>query len=257
MELVQVNDLYKSFGGIKAVSNINMTIEKGEIVGIIGPNGAGKTTLFNLLTGIYHPSSGEINYYLRKKIASRRFKPHMMTKYGVARTFQNIRLFKNMSVFDNVLIGYHNNLSYGVFPALFRLPSYFKNERKAEEEVTELLKVFKLYDKRDELASNLSYGDQRKVEIARALAAKPQLLLLDEPAAGMNPNETGELTKLITWVKKEFDLTIILIEHDMSLVMDICDNVFVFNYGNLIAKGTPTEIQNNPEVINAYLGGAE
>lgn len=257
MELVQVNDLYKSFGGIKAVSNINMTIEKGEIVGIIGPNGAGKTTLFNLLTGIYHPSSGEINYYLRKKIASRRFKPHMMTKYGVARTFQNIRLFKNMSVFDNVLIGYHNNLSYGVLPALFRLPSYFKNERKAEEEVTELLKVFKLYDKRDELASNLSYGDQRKVEIARALAAKPQLLLLDEPAAGMNPNETRELTKLITWVKEEFDLTIILIEHDMSLVMDICDNVFVFNYGNLIAKGTPTEIQNNPEVIKAYLGGAE
>lgn len=257
MELVQVSDLYKSFGGIKAISDINMTIEKGEIVGIIGPNGAGKTTLFNLLTGIYHPSSGGITYNLKETIACKKFKPHKMTGYGVARTFQNIRLFKNMSVFDNILIGYHNNLSYGVLPALFRLPSFFKNEGKAREEVTKLLKVFTLYDKRDELASNLSYGDQRKVEIARALAAKPKLLLLDEPAAGMNPNETRELTSLITWIKEEFDLTIILIEHDMSLVMEICDNVFVFNYGNLIAQGSPSQVQNNPQVIKAYLGGEE
>ena len=254
MELVQVNDLYKSFGGIKAVSNINMSVEKGEIVGIIGPNGAGKTTFFNLLTGIYNPSSGDITYHIDENIGSKSFKPHKMTTYGVARTFQNIRLFKNMTVFDNVLIGYHNNLSYGVIPSLFRLPSYFKNEAKAREEVAELLKVFKLFDKKDELACNLPYGDQRKVEIARALAAKPKLLLLDEPAAGMNPNETKELRNLITWIKNEFDLTIILIEHDMSLVMGICDNVFVFNYGNLIAKGSPTEVQNDAEVIKAYLG---
>lgn len=255
MELVQVNNLYKSFGGIKAVSDINMTIDAGEIVGIIGPNGAGKTTFFNLLTGIYNPSSGDITYHLKEEIGSKKFKPHKMTKYGVARTFQNIRLFKKMSVFDNVLLGYHNNMNYGVLPSLFRLPSYYKNEDKAEAEVLELLKVFNLLDKKDELAANLAYGDQRKVEIARALAAKPKLLLLDEPAAGMNPNETKELTKLISWIKEEFDLTIILIEHDMSLVMGISDRVFVFNYGTLIANGTPNQVQNNPQVIKAYLGG--
>ncbi len=230
MELVQVNNLYKSFGGIKAVSDINMTIDQGEIVGIIGPNGAGKTTFFNLLTGIYNPSSGDITYHLKEEVPSKNFKPHKMTKYGVARTFQNIRLFKKMSVLDNVLLGYHNNMNYGVLSSLFRLPSYFKNEDKALEEVLKLLEVFNLSHKKDELASNLSYGDQRKVEIARALAAKPKLLLLDEPAAGMNPNETKELTKLIHWIKEEFDLTIILIEHDMSLVMEISDKVFVFNY---------------------------
>lgn len=257
MELVQVNNLYKSFGGIKAVSNINMTIEEGEIIGIIGPNGAGKTTFFNLLTGIYNPSSGDITYHLKEDVDSKKFKPHKMTKYGVARTFQNIRLFKKMSVFDNVLIGYHNNLEYGVLPSLFRLPSFFKNEDKAKEEVLKLLEVFNLLDKKDDLAANLSYGDQRKLEIARALAAKPKLLLLDEPAAGMNPQETRELTNLITWIRDEFDLTIVLIEHDMSLVMGICSKVFVFNYGTLIANGTPTQVQNNPHVIKAYLGGEE
>ena len=255
MAILKVNDLHKSFGGVKAVSNINMSIEEGEIAGVIGPNGAGKTTFFNLLTGIYTPSSGEITYNLKKEVNSKDFRPHKMTGYGIARTFQNIRLFKDMSILDNVLIGYHNNLNYGVLPSLFRLPSYYKNEEKAYNEVLELLKIFNLLDKKDELASNLPYGEQRKVEIARALAAKPRLLLLDEPAAGMNPNETKELTNLITWIKDKFNLTIILIEHDMSLVMGICSKVFVFNYGTLIASGTPHEVQSNQQVIAAYLGG--
>ncbi len=255
MPIIEVSNLSKSFGGVKAVSDINMSIEGGEIIGIIGPNGAGKTTFFNLLTGIYSPSSGEITYKLDKEVTSKNFKPHKMTKYGVARTFQNIRLFKNMSIIDNVLIGYHDNMNYGILPSLLRLPSYYKEEEKAYKEVLKLLEIFNLLDKKDELASNLPYGDQRKVEIARALAAKPKLLLLDEPAAGMNPNETKELTNLITWIKDEFKLTVILIEHDMSLVMGICSKIFVFDYGTLIASGSPDEVQNNPQVIKAYLGG--
>lgn len=255
MAVLQVKNLHKSFGGVKALSDINLSINKGEIVGVIGPNGAGKTTFFNLLTGIYNPSLGEITYNLDRSITSRSFKPHKMTKYGVARTFQNIRLFKDMSILDNVLIGYHNNLSYGILPSLLRLPSYYKNEHKANDEVIELLRAFNLYDKKDELANNLPYGEQRKVEIARALASKPKLLLLDEPAAGMNPNETKELTGLINWIKEEFQLTVILIEHDMSLLMSISDQVFVFDYGTLIASGTPKEVQQNAKVIKAYLGG--
>ncbi|MDF2593414.1 MAG: transporter ATP-binding protein [Clostridia bacterium] len=255
MPIIKVNNLSKSFGGVKAVSNINMTIDGGEIIGVIGPNGAGKTTFFNLLTGIYSPSSGEVVYNLDKEISSKSFKPYKMTGYGVARTFQNIRLFKNMSILDNVLLGYHNNMRYGLLSSLFRLPSFYKNESKAYEEVLKLLEIFNLLDKKDELASSLPYGEQRKVEIARALAAKPKLLLLDEPAAGMNPNETKELTALINWIKDEFKLTIILIEHDMSLVMGICSKVFVFDYGTLIASGTPNEVQNNEQVIKAYLGG--
>ncbi len=253
--MLVVNNLYKSFGGVKAVSNINMSIEEGQIVGLIGPNGAGKTTFFNLLTGIYSPSSGDIVYKLKREVSSSNFKPSKMVDYGVARTFQNIRLFKDMTVLDNVLIGYHNNFKYNLFTSLFRLPSFFKYEGKAYEEVVETLKTFNLYDKKDVLAKNLPYGEQRKVEIARALASKPRLLLLDEPAAGMNPQETKELTNLIKWIREEFDLTVILIEHDMSLVMDLCDDIFVFNYGKLLAKGKPEEIQNNPDVIKAYLGG--
>lgn len=255
MPIIKVNNLSKSFGGVKAVSNINMSIDGGEIIGVIGPNGAGKTTFFNLLTGIYSPSSGEVTYNLDKEISSKSFKPYKMAGHGVARTFQNIRLFKNMSIIDNVLLGYHNNMRYGLLSSLFRLPSFYKNENKAYDEALKLLEIFNLSDKKDELANNLPYGVQRKVEIARALAAKPKLLLLDEPAAGMNPNETKELTNLINWIKDEFKLTIILIEHDMSLVMGICDKVFVFDYGTLIASGTPSEVQNNEQVIKAYLGG--
>lgn len=255
MEMLVVNNLYKSFGGVKAVSNINMKIEEGQIVGLIGPNGAGKTTFFNLLTGIYSPSSGDIVYNLKREVSACKFKPSKMVEFGVARTFQNIRLFKDMTVLDNILIGYHNNFKYNLFTSLFRLPSFFKHEQQAYDEVVDLLKEFKLYDKKDILAKNLPYGEQRKVEIARALASKPKLLLLDEPAAGMNPQETKELTNLIKWIRKEFDLTVILIEHDMSLVMDLCDDIFVFNYGTLLAKGTPEQVQHNPKVIKAYLGG--
>lgn len=255
MEMLVVNNLHKSFGGVKAVTNINMKIEEGQIVGLIGPNGAGKTTFFNLLTGIYSPSSGEIVYRLKQEVSSCSFKPDKMVKYGVSRTFQNIRLFKEMTVLENVLIGYHNNFKYNLFTSLFRLPSYYKDEENAYEEVIQLLKRFNLYDKKDHLAKSLPYGEQRKVEICRALASKPKLLLLDEPAAGMNPQETKELTQLIKWIRDEFDLTIILIEHDMSLVMELCENIFVFNHGTLLAKGTPKEIQHDPRVIKAYLGG--
>lgn len=257
MPVLRVNNLSKSFGGIRAVSNINLEVSEGEIAGVIGPNGAGKTTFFNLLTGIYSPTSGEVSYEFGKRISSRQFKPYRMSGYGVARTFQNIRLLKNMTVLENVLLGFHNNLKYGVLSGIFRLPSYFKREAEALERALELLGIFGLENKKDELAKNLPYGEQRKLEIARALAQEPRLLLLDEPAAGMNPKETAELAELIRWVRAEFNLTIILIEHDMSLVMGICNRVFVFDYGNLIAGGTPEEVQKNPAVIKAYLGGDE
>lgn len=255
MTLVEVKNLSKSFGGVKAVSEIEMSIEEGEIMGIIGPNGAGKTTFFNLLTGIYKPTSGEIKLNFDKVITSKEFRPHKMTGYGIVRTFQNIRLFKEMSVMENVLLGYHTNVGYGVFSSIFRTPSFYQKEERAYGEALRILEIFDLVDKREELAKNLPYGQQRKLEIARALASKPRLLLLDEPAAGMNPNETKELTNLIHWIKEEFDLTIILIEHDMSLVMEICDRVSVFDYGKLIASGIPEEVQNNAQVIKAYLGG--
>ncbi len=255
MAIMEVNNLCMFFGGVKAVSDINMRIRGGDIIGIIGPNGAGKTTFFNLLTGIYRPTSGEILFHFDRSISSKQFKPHRMTQYGVGRTFQNIRLFKEMTVIENVLMGYHKNISYGFLPSLLRLPSFYRKEEEAYRDCLRLLEIFNLDHKKDELAKNLPYGEQRKLEIARALASRPKLLLLDEPAAGMNPNETRELTQLITWIKDEFDVTIILIEHDMSLVMDICKEVYVFDYGTLIASGTPEEVQNNPQVIKAYLGG--
>lgn len=254
MSVLKVSNLSKTFGGITAVSDVNINVEKGEIIGLIGPNGAGKTTFFNLLTGIYSPTSGEIVYDLNKKVTTKDLKPYKTTHYGIARTFQNIRLFQNTSVLDNVLIGFHHDLRYGVASALFRLPSYYKSERSTLEEALKLLERFNLLDKKDELSKNLSYGDQRRLEIARALAAKPKLLLLDEPAAGMNPKETKELTDLIKLIREAFDLTVILIEHDMSLVMEVCERIFVFDYGTLIASGTPEEIQKNQRVIKAYLG---
>lgn len=254
MTVLEVKNLSKNFGGIRAVRDVNLSIEKGEIAGLIGPNGAGKTTFFNLLTGMYPISEGEIEYDLNKKITTKDLKPYKIAHYGISRTFQNIRLFKNMTVLENVLIGFHNGLKYGVGTALLRLPFYYKFEDNANEEALELLSKMNLLEKKNELAKNLPYGDQRRLEIARALAAKPKLLLLDEPAAGMNPRETRELTNLIKWIRESFDLTIILIEHDMSLVMNICDRVFVFNYGNLVACGSPDEVQKNEEVIKAYLG---
>jgi branched-chain amino acid transport system ATP-binding protein len=254
MSVLKVSNLSRTFGGIKAVTDVSINIERGEIIGLIGPNGAGKTTFFNLLTGMYNPTSGEIVYNLNKMVTTKDLKPHKITHYGISRTFQNIRLFNDMSVIDNVLLGFHNGMKYKLATALFRLPTYYKSEKGTYDEAIKLLDKFSLLDKKDELAKNLSYGDQRRLEIARALAAKPKLLLLDEPAAGMNPKETVELTELIIWIRKAFDLTIILIEHDMSLVMNICERIFVFDYGHLVATGVPEEIQKDKRVIKAYLG---
>ncbi|GMG95984.1 ABC transporter ATP-binding protein [Tepidimicrobium xylanilyticum] len=254
MAVLRVTNLSKSFGGIQAIKDISLNIKSKEIVGIIGQNGAGKTTFFNLLTGIYSPSSGEIEFNLDVKIGSKDLKPYKIAKYGISRTFQNIRLFKNMTVLNNVLLGCHSNLNYSLFTTLFRFPSYYKVEREATEKAMKLLEEFDLADKKDEVAKNLSYGEQRRLEIVRALATEPKILLLDEPAAGMNPNETNNLTNLIKWIRGTYNLTIILIEHDMSLVMEVCDRIFVFDHGNLIASGLPEEIKANKKVIEAYLG---
>lgn len=251
MALLSVKNLGIQFGGLRAVDEFNLEIEKGELYGLIGPNGAGKTTVFNMLTGVYKPTAGEIildgkNITGKKQIE--------INKLGVARTFQNIRLFSQMSVLDNVKAGLHNQYKYGTFSGIFRMPTYFKTEKKMNERAMELLKVFDLQDEADFLASNLPYGKQRKLEIARALATNPKLLLLDEPAAGMNPNETAELMDTIKFVRKEFDMTILLIEHDMRLVSGICEKLTVLNFGKVLAQGNTSEVLSNPEVITAYLG---
>ena len=251
MALLKATKLSKVFGGLKAVSNFEVIIEKGELIGLIGPNGAGKTTAFNLLTGVYEPTTGEIELDGKSLVG---LKPYQITQLGLARTFQNIRLFSELSVLDNVKIAYHFHVKYGILESVLRMGRYHKEEAEIEAKAIELLKIFKLDDKKDEIAKNLPYGEQRRLEIARALAAQPKLLLLDEPAAGMNPQETQELMKMIQWIKKEFDLTILLIEHDMSLVMNVCERIYVLEYGSMIAQGVPEEIKNNPRVIEAYLG---
>ena len=251
-ELLKADGLAQVFGGLRAVSNFNMVIEKGELIGLIGPNGAGKTTAFNMITGVYRPTEGELTFNGKSIVGK---KPSEITARGIARTFQNIRLFSELSVLENVKIAYHTRTKYTVAEAVLRLGRYFKEEREIEEKAKKLLAIFRLEKQAHELAKNLPYGAQRRLEIARALAAKPKLLLLDEPAAGMNPQETQELMEMIRWIKKEFGLTILLIEHDMSLVMGICERIYVLEYGEIIAEGIPKEIKENPEVIRAYLGG--
>ena len=253
--ILEVKNLTKNFVGLCAVSNVSMTINQGELIGLIGPNGAGKTTLFNLLTGVYEPSSGLIELNEDgQKIQLGGLKPYKITSYGISRTFQNIRLFKAMTVLENVKVAMHKNVRYGTIAAILRLPSYYSEEKWVEEKACELLKEVGLYSKRNEMATNLPYGEQRRLEIARALAIQPKILFLDEPAAGMNPQETADLTKLIHHIREKYKLTVILIEHDMSLVMNICERIYVLDYGKMIANGSPEEIKNNEFVIKAYLG---
>ncbi len=251
MAMLEVKNLSISFGGLKAVDDFNITIEKGQLYGLIGPNGAGKTTVFNLLTGVYRPDGGII-LLDGKNIAGK--KNIEINRAGVARTFQNIRLFKELSVLDNVKVGLHNHHPYGTLTGIFRLPKYRRVEREMDERALELLKVFGLDGEFAVKASNLPYGKQRKLEIARALATEPKLLLLDEPAAGMNPNETKELMDTIQFVRDNFDMTILLIEHDMKLVSGICERLTVLNFGHVLTEGPTGEVLNNPEVIKAYLG---
>lgn len=251
MALLEVKNLGIQFGGLRAVDEFNLEIEKGALYGLIGPNGAGKTTVFNMLTGVYKPTDGDILLDGKSIVGKSQIE---INKMGVARTFQNIRLFRQMSVLDNVKVGLHNQIKYNTVSGIFKLPSYFKKEKEMNEKAMSLLEVFDLQGEADYLASNLPYGKQRKLEIARALATNPKLLLLDEPAAGMNPNETAELMETIQFVRKAFDMTILLIEHDMRLVSGICEDLTVLNFGKVLAQGKTAEVLNNPEVITAYLG---
>lgn len=251
MALLEVRNLGISFGGLRAVDDFNVEIEKGCLYGLIGPNGAGKTTVFNLLTGVYRPNEGIICLDGQDITGKKTID---INRAGIARTFQNIRLFKELSVADNVKVGLHNHLQYNTLEGILRLPKYRAIEKQMQEEALELLKVFELEGEADTLASNLPYGKQRKLEIARALATKPKLLLLDEPAAGMNPNETQELMDTIRFVREHFDMTILLIEHDMRLVSGICEELTVLNFGRVLCQGKTVDVLNNPEVIKAYLG---
>ncbi|KMY45593.1 leucine/isoleucine/valine transporter ATP-binding subunit [Bacillus sp. FJAT-27916] len=249
--LLSVEHLSIQFGGLKAVSDVCMELGHGDLCGLIGPNGAGKTTLFNLLTGVYVPTEGAVIFDGQRlnKLA-----PYRITRKGLCRTFQNIRLFGELSVIDNVKVAYHSQANHSMISSILRLPGHFKGERIIEEKALELLEIFNLHPYKDEKAKNLPYGMQRRLEIARALAGKPRLLLLDEPAAGMNPKETGQLMELIGEIKERFRLTVLLIEHDMKLVMGVCERIYVLDHGQLIAHGSPEEIRQNPLVIEAYLG---
>ena len=251
MSILKADHISMQFGGLTAVSNFYLNVKEGELVGLIGPNGAGKTTVFNMLTGVYKPTKGKI-YFDNQEI--NRKKVDEITALGMARTFQNIRLFTNLSVLDNVMVGCHLRLKSSVLNAIFRFPEYLQEEDEIKKEAKELLKEVNLEKLENNLAGGLPYGQQRKLEIARALATRPKLLLLDEPAAGMNPQETKELMSFIQEIQDKFKLTIILIEHDMKVVMGICERILVLDYGKTIAEGNPIEIQHNPEVIKAYLG---
>ena len=251
MAMLEVTKLGISFGGLRAVDELSMKIEKGGLVGLIGPNGAGKTTAFNMLTGVYRPTDGGIRLDGQNLVGK---KPHEICKMGVARTFQNIRLFPKLTVLDNVKVGLHNQVTYNLVESMLHLGSYRKKEQEMDRRALEILKVFDLDREAGNLAANLPYGKQRKLEIARALATDPKLLLLDEPAAGMNPNETGEQMDTIRLVREKYGVTILLIEHDMKLVQGICEYLYVLNFGKLLAEGTPKEVLNDPAVIKAYLG---
>jgi branched-chain amino acid transport system ATP-binding protein len=249
--LLTIDNVTMQFGGLTAVKDVSFKVGHNDLIAVIGPNGAGKTTLFNMITGIYTPTFGSVSldgFSIGKK------KPSEITELGIARTFQNIRLFNNLSVLDNIKIANHTRIKYNFFDGLFKTKAYKNEEAQIVEESLKLLKLFHLEDKKDHLAKNLPYGAQRKLEMARALATKPKLLLLDEPAAGMNPTETRELADLIRFIRREFNISVILIEHDMKLVMEIAEQIYVLDYGNLIAQGPPSDIQNNKRVIEAYLG---
>ena len=248
---ITIKSIYKKFGKVEALKGISFSIKQGELFALLGPNGAGKTTAFNIITGNYRVTNGKI-FFKNEDITNK--KPNKIVQLGIARTFQNIRLFSSMSVLENVLIGFHNHIDYNFFEAIFRFPSFFREEEKFKNEAMEILKTLKIEKFADNLATSLSYGNQRKVEIARALATTPSLLLLDEPAAGMNHTESEELAEILTIIKKEYDLTILLIEHDMRFVQKVCDRVLVLDYGKTIFEGNPKEMLKDKEVIKAYLG---
>ena len=252
--ILDVRELGIDFGGLTAVDGFNLMIGRNEITGLIGPNGAGKTTVFNLLTNVYQPTRGSI---LIDGMPTAGKKTYQVNRMGVARTFQNIRLFKELSVIDNIKVGLHESMKYNLPSALIRLPNYWKEEKKCTERAFELLDIFHMADLANVPAGSLPYGAQRRLEIARALATDPAVLLLDEPAAGMNPQETLELKSLILHLRKEFDLSILLIEHDMGMVMSLSDRIYVMEYGSRIAMGTPQEVRENPRVIKAYLGESD